>query len=98
MNSQQRRISRFWMEGGHLTDPPLDAPDPPAPPDHPDAPTLYRYGLEDGVVYRFRSPMDRQEWLMDAPDTREAIRASHPLARKFRQAPDVWRDDMEGTQ
>lgn len=88
MNTQLRRISRFWLEGGYLTDPPA------APPIS--EPVRYLYGLEDGRVSRFRYPHDRQAWLMDAPDTREAIRSTHPLARKFAIAAGAWPDDGDG--
>lgn len=81
MSTQLRRISRFWMEGGYLSEP--------SP-----APTFdrYWYGIGGDRVFRFRSPEDRRVWLMDAPEIRETIRSTHPLVKAAIKA-DAWPDD-----
>lgn len=81
MSAPLRRISRFWMEGGHLTNP---APEPKIP---------HYYGLDTSTqtVHRFRSITELVDWIM-AGDGRERVASNHAMVKKYRNA-DLWTDE-----
>lgn len=84
MSSQLRKISRFWMEGGRLTDP---SPEP-------EPRRAYVYGLDTATqtVRRFASITALVEWMNEA-DGRERVASNHALVKKYRNA-DLWQDDV----
>lgn len=88
--TSERRISRFWMEGGRLTEPSPD-PEPKA------APTRYCYAYEadqhgEAHIHRFATSADRWEWVIEYPARRGTLKAADPLVVKARER-DEWDDD-----
>lgn len=93
MNAPLRRISRFWLDGGHLTDPsPEPEPEPEA------KPIRYCYAYEadqhgEAHVHRFISNDKRWIWVMEYPGRRGTLKAADPLVVKAKER-DNW--PMEG--
>lgn len=81
--TSERRISRFWLEGGKLTDP---SPEP-------EPRRAYVYGLDTATqtVRRFTSITGLVEWMSEA-DGRERVASSHAMVKKYRNL-GAWMDE-----
>ena len=94
MNSQIKRISRFWMEGGKLTEPPAERPvRTEQAPVEPHTTRLYCYGLDGETVHRFHDPLDLATWISEGDGRARVYSSDRRVKRANKQ--DDWPADED---